>query len=629
MGYLIGHQKALINKVLKMKTRYSYFILSVLFLTTSLLSAQKADIASDDELMGWFRDAKFGMFIHFGASTSEDYLEEGLNKRERYEKSVREFNPVDFDAKEWVRIAKDAGMKYIVFTTKHHDGFCKWDSKLTDWDVMDATPFKRDIVGELAEACKEADIELGFYYSIADWYHPEYDPGYSNRNGFHFNPNPDADITKYMDFMYGQIKELCENYQPKLFWFDGSAGFRNPNRKRLLGQQEMVDLLNSYRAISNSRLGDDDTLEYVNYLSMGDNMSPSGNIGVPFESAQTMNNNWHYKASDNHWKSAGYMLEMLIQIAGNGGNYLLNVGPDSKGVIPQESQSRLKTMGEWLRKNGKAIYGTQAGPYPYEFNWGSITQRNNGETTTLYLNVVDWPKDGVFKLYGLSNSIESASLLASGKTLSSKEEYNAAAGTNIISINVPRVAPDPNVSVIVLKIKGDPLMDQTFLQQQEGTVILDAFRSTIHDNEFVPNKSLRPLDQRIFTVMKKGKGIMPTRGMTVGLNETGQALSWDFRVVKSGTYKVAVLSSIKEHDKLKTDGSMRVTVAGQSVENKLIEHERWDNKRMATEMKCAVSILGTVKINTAGMHTLTLEVTSGFNNSKPNIISVQLLPTDK
>ncbi|MGJ8550744.1 alpha-L-fucosidase [Winogradskyella wichelsiae] len=612
-----------------MKNRFGYFLLLVMLLTTSVLSAQEKNIASDEELMGWFREARFGMFIHFGASTSEDYLEEGLNKTERYEKSVRNFNPVDFDANEWVRIAKDAGMKYIVFTTKHHDGFCKWDSKLTDWDVMDATPFKRDIVGELAAACKEADIALGFYYSIADWHHPEYDATYSNRKGFHFNPNPDADITKYMDFMYGQIKELCENYQPKLFWFDGSAGFRNPNKKRLLGQQEMVDLLNSYGAISNSRLGDDDTLEYVNYLSMGDNMTPSGTIDVDFESAQTMNDNWHFVPDDHNWKSAKIMLSRLIDIAGNGGNYLLNVGPNSKGVIPEESQSRLKIMGEWLQNNGKAIYGTTAGPYPYELNWGSITQRSEADETTLYLNVVDWPKDGVFKLYGLNNSIEKASLLTDGTVLSHTSIFNAKAGTNVISIKVPKIAPDPYVSVIALQLKGDSEMDQTFLQQQDGTVILDAFRSTIHDEEFVPNKPQRPLDQRIFTVLKKGKGIMPTRGMTVGLEKEGQALSWDFRMLKPGKYKVVVISSVKEEHPWKTNGSMRVTVAGQSVENKLIENERYNNERMATEMKCSVTILGTIEIDTVGMQTLTLEVTSAFTDEIPNVLSVQLLPIDK
>ena len=611
-----------------MKNRILFILFSILLLSTGLLSAQhtKSTKPSDDELMGWFREAKFGMFIHFGASTSEDYLGKGLNKTEIYEASVENFNPVDLDAKEWVRIAKDAGMKYIVFTTKHHDGFCKWDSKLTDWDVIDQTKFKRDIVAELAEACKEAGIELGFYYSIADWHHTEYDPAYSNRKGFHFKPNPDADITKYMDFMYGQIKELCENYQPRLFWFDGSSGFRNVNKKRLLGQQEMVDLLNSYGAICNSRYGDDDALKYVSYLSMGDNMSPSGNIGVDFESAQTINDNWHFKAGDDNWKSVGDMLEMLIQIVGNGGNYLLNVGPNSKGIIPEESQNRLKIMGEWLEKNGEAIYGTKASPYPYELNWGSITQRNDGDKTILYLNVVDWPEDGIFKLYGLNNSVANVSLLANGDALSAEAEYNAAAGLNTITIKVPNTAPDPYVSVIALTIDGAPVMDQTFLQQRDGTVILDAFYSTIHDIEFIANKPLRPVDQKTFTVMKKSKGIMPARGMTVGLDQEGQALSWDFRLFEPGTYNVAVVSNVNEHQEWKADGSMRASVAGQTVENKLLEHERWENPRMATKVMSSVSILGTVKINTVGMHTLTLEVTSDFIDSKPSVRNVQLLP---
>ena len=253
------------------------------------------------------------------------------------------FNPVDFDAMEWLRIAKEGGAKYIVFTTKHHDGFCKWDSALTDWDVMDQTAFKRDIVGELAEACQATGIRLGCYYSIGDWHHPEYDPYFSNRNGFHYSPNPDAEITKYMKYMYGQIEELCVKYQPSLFWFDGSSGFRPPERKRLLGQQDLVDLMHSYGAICNSRLGDDDSLRYVDYLSMGDNQAPAGNIGVPFEAAGTMNESWHFQCT-----GRGLSIQprncsnVLVTIVGKGGNYLLNVGPDAKALFQSPRSQDLR-----------------------------------------------------------------------------------------------------------------------------------------------------------------------------------------------------------------------------------------------------------------------------------------------
>ncbi len=605
-------------------------LLIILFIKPAMAQETPITKLSDEKLMQWFREAKFGMFIHFGAEIPERLEDSDLTRTEKYEIGVREFNPVDFEAKEWVRIAKEGGMKYIVFTTKHHDGFCKWDSDLTDWDVIDQTEFKRDIVAELAEACKEADIKLGFYYSIADWHHPEYDTSYSNRNGFHFHPNPKADITKYMDYMYGQLRELNEKYQPSLFWFDGSAGFRNPNRKRLLGQQEMVDMLNGYGAISNSRLGDDDALRYVNYLSMGDNMIPTGNIGMDFESAQTMNDSWHYNAADEDWKSPEQLLANLIDIVGKGGNYLLNVGPNSRGLIPEASVSRLKIMGDWLKQNGDAIYGVEAGPHPHDLGWGTITQRKEGENTLLYLNIVDWPKDGNFQLYGLNNKVVSARLLASGKSLSVESTYNSAAGLNTLTIQVPESAPDPYVSVIALEVEGDALMDQAILQQRDGTVYLDGFQAIIRDKEIVPNKLLKPLDHKTFTVPKKGEGIMPAHGMTLnGFTEIGQALTWDFRLVQTGTYKVFVVNSIREGQPLNADGRLKATIAGKSVENELVELERVLNPRMATQVMNSFAELGTLTLQNAGMTTVSLEVTSEFTDSNPAFRSLMLIPIEK
>ena len=577
--------------------------------------------------MDWFRKAKFGMFIHFGASERGRSQNNDMTRTQRYEAAVREFNPVDFDAKEWLRIAKEGGAKYIVFTTKHHDGFCKWDSALTDWDVMDQSVFKRDIVGELAEACQATGIRLGCYYSIADWHHPEYEPYYSNRNGFHYSPNPDAEITKYMKYMYGQIEELCVKYQPSIFWFDGSSGFRPPERKRLLGQQDLVDLMHSYGAICNSRLGDDDGLRYVDYLSMGDNMAPAGNIGIDFEAAGTMNESWHFSARDEDWKSAEELLERLVTIVGKGGNYLLNVGPDAKGVIPEASVTRLKTMGDWLEKNGEAIYGTKAGPHPHALGWGSITQREVGENTILYLNVVDWPKNGTFHLYGLDNKILSASLLARGDALACESRFNAAAGLKVHTITVPKKATDPYVSVIALTVEGAVSMEQAHLQQTDGAVVLDGYQATIHDKEFVPSKPRRAVEFKMFTVPQRGEGIMPGRVLTVGgFNKVGQALSWDFRLVEPGTYEVAVVSLVTKGQTWKSEGRMRATVAGQSVENTLHERERMKNIEIPSNLQESLSVLGTVTIGAPGMQTLTLEVASDFAGSGPRLRGVRLLP---
>lgn len=321
-------------------------------------------------------------------------------------------------------------------------------------------------------------------------------------------------------------------------------------------------------------------------------MKPSGNIGADFESAGTMNESWHYNPRDEDWKSEERLLSNLVDIVGFCGNYLLNVGPDDKGVIPEASVSRLKAMGDQLKKNGEAIYGTKASPHPHDLGWGSITQRTEGENTTLFLNVVDWPTNGTFKLYGLNNKILSASLLDGGKTLESETKYNAAAGLNVLTIEIPKSAPDPYVSVIALNLEGAVSMDQVLMQQQDGTVLLDGYQSTIRDKEYIPNKPLRPLDHRVFSITKSGDGVKPGRGMTVGgLKEVGQALSWDFRLLEPGSYEVAVLSMINKTAEWKADGRMSASVAGQSVENELIERERVDNPRMASKLQNSISIL--------------------------------------
>ncbi|WP_197231637.1 alpha-L-fucosidase [Novipirellula artificiosorum] len=548
------------------------------------------------------------MFIHFGVDKKS------------------EFNPVDFDAGQWVRVAKQGGMKYIVLTTKHHAGFCLWDSELTDWNVVDQTPLKRDIVKDLAAACKAEGLEMGCYYSIADYHHPLYEPKYQNRPERRRGTVPGADIRKYIDFMFGQLEELCELYQPCLIWFDGGSGFRHPDNKPLLRRQELVDMLHSYGTISNSRLGDDDRLQIVDYLSMNDNLAPMFNLGVYFESAVTMGDSWHYRANE-ELKSPQALLERLVNAAGNGGNLLLNVGPDHEGVIPEAMQTRIKTMGDWLNRNGEAIYGTEAGPYPYEISWGTITQRKNEDSTSLYLNVVDWPKDGKFTLFGVDNDVKSAALLATGEAIEYQSEINDSTGHKIIMLSVPEDAPDEYVSVIKLVVAGDVSMDPTFMQLSDGKVVMGTYNANIHDLETVAGKPSNAKDMKMYTVPAKGIGIMPARGLTVaGFQTKGQALSWELEVYRPGTYEVVVVCHAGRNQSWDVEGSVRAIVSGQSVENRLIEDKRVATPAMDPGVVDLHCVLGTVEIESAGTHTLSLEVASDFTGAKPKFRAVMLVP---
>ncbi|TWU44380.1 Alpha-L-fucosidase [Novipirellula aureliae] len=581
--------------------KLSVFVVAALLASTRVVGAQTAE-----EQLEWFRDAKFGMFVHFQAH-----------------RDVNEFNPVDFDANQWLQVAKDGGVKYIVITTKHHAGFCIFDSALTEYDVMDAAPFKRDIVGELSEACQANDIRLGCYYSIADYNHPLYDPKYQNRAPLRNAIVPDADISQYMIYMYEQIEELCVKYDPFLFWFDGGSGFRPPERKRMLGQQDMVDLLHSYGAISNSRLGDDDSLRYVDYMSMGDNQTPPVNIGQTFESAICMNNGWGYSANADEYKSVEDLLERLVKIVGKGGNFLLNVAPNSQGVFHEAAIARFKGMGDWLAINGEAIYGTEAGPYPFGLNWGSMTQRKDGKNTILYLNVVDWPADGSFELDGLNNKIVSATLLDGGAALTYTSTFDPAAGLRRHKINVPQTAPDACVSVIALTVEGEASMEQVHMQQNDGSVVLDAYTGIIHDTEFMANKPRRAMDFKEFTVPLGGQGIVPARMLSVaGLRTPGQALSWDFRLVEPGTYQV-VVASIGPSKGCR----LRATVDGQSVVNDLNEFEKRKTIELPTDkIQESIAVLGTVTLSAPGMQTLTLDVAPDSAGPAPQLRSVELLP---
>ena len=372
--------------------------LTRLFVTalTMLLLLQCSDIQKGDDVsnrMKWWDEARFGMFIHWGLYSIPAGVWEGKQIEElgewimayadipknKYGKLAEQFNPVKFNAKEWVRMAKDAGMKYIVLTTKHHDGFCLFDSKDTEWDVIDATPFKRDIVKELKEECDKAGIKFCAYYTILEWYHPamELNTNFEDLEPFsdqaiEGGPFTHVDTTwrkyglvnvieerkdEFIDHMKFQLKELIDKYDPAIIWFDGGwVDWWTPQDGK-----ELLDYLWSLNPdlIVNNRAGEDfDNDTWYGDYGTPEQTIPDEGLDYRWESNMTMNSTWGYKSNDNNWKSSRLMITQLVDIVAKGGNFLLNVGPKSDGSFPQESINSLSDIRDWMKVNSEFVYGT-------------------------------------------------------------------------------------------------------------------------------------------------------------------------------------------------------------------------------------------------------------------------------
>jgi len=401
------------------------------------------------EAREWFQDAKFGLFIHWGVYAA---LADGewVMHRERmtipeYERSADLFNPVKFDADEWVAMVKDAGMRYITITSKHHDGFAMWATRQNDWNVVDRTPYGRDILKQLAEACRKQGVKLFFYHSQLDWHHLDYFP--RGRTGQHSVRPDEGDWGSYLDFMDAQLEELLTGYGPiGGIWFDGMWDKKDAEW-RLRKTYDMIHRLQPAALVGSNHhvapFPGEDFQMFEKDLP-GQNSAGFNEAGVstlPLESANTMNTSWGFNAADSRHKTRKELLHFLIRAAGANANLLLNVGPRPDGTIQPVHRERLAEMGEWMRKNGESIYGTRGGPIPPR-HWGVTTQKGS----RLYLHALE-PEDGLVAAPRFGKEIVSAKLLADGSAVRfEKQDWGWV-------VFLPEEMQDPTDTIVVLETR--------------------------------------------------------------------------------------------------------------------------------------------------------------------------------
>lgn len=539
---------------------YSKTIISVIMLTFILTLASNslnvAQVKKQDDRMNWWRDARFGMFIHWGLYSipagewgkETDYGEwirtTAQIPIEQYDKFVQQFNPVKFNAEEWIKTAKNAGMKYIVITTKHHDGFCLFDSKFTDYDVM-STPFKRDIMKELADAAHKEGIKICWYHSIMDWHYPDYLP---RRDWEKDRPTAGADFRKYVDHLKDQLKELVTKYGDiGILWFDGEweSTWNHKYGKEIYDYVRSLQpsiIINNRVDVGRSGMeGLTKTGEFVgDYGTPEQEIPATGLPNVDWETCMTMNDHWGYNKNDKNWKSAEDLIQKLADIASKGGNFLLNVGPTSEGVFPDASIERLKVIGDWMKINGESIYGTKASPFK-SLVWGRCTQKEISGGTRLYLHVFTWPDEGKLVIPGIFNAPKQAYLLGDDKNEKLKIERKEDA----IILSIPSKAPDKINSVIVLDVEGKPDISNPPVIESSFNQFIDELKVNVksdRENVIVRYTTDGSVPDEKSTVVKNPIIIKKTTTITARCFRDGKAVSG---AIADSFTKVAVQPAVK------------------------------------------------------------------------------------
>ena len=525
--------------------RFNFFgnnivILLLLFAFSGVGFAAEVDFKGpyDDETlqqrdarMAWWREARFGLFIHWGVyavpagthkgeqieNIGEWIMHYGKIPVAEYQQYAKQFNPVKYDPEAWVRMAKDAGMKYIVITAKHHDGFALFDTAASDWNIVEATPYGKDVLKPLAEAARNHGVKLGFYYSQAqDWVHP----GGATWEG-RWDPAQKGSMDDYLrNVAVPQVRELFTNYgEVSILWWDTPIDM-TPERAAMF--DGLVDLQPGI--IVNNRLlyGHDGDLR-----TPEQNVPPTG-LDYDWEACMTMNTTWGYKSYDDDWKSSEQLIRNLVDAASKGGNYLLNVGPMANGEIPQASIERLKDVGEWMRVNSSSIYGTTASPF-IRLTWGRATKKEYPNATDLYLHVFDWPEDGLLRVDGLRSEVSGAYFMADFQQQIQIDKTQAG-----VVLLLPDKPLDEVDTVIVLKVTGKLDVERILPSQDEDGVLVLAMDDThIHNPGYGGRLELK----------QDGNSAFYLDGWT----DFQSRVDWLVRIDKPGTFDVYAEIAAEEH----------------------------------------------------------------------------------
>lgn len=543
--------------------------------------------------LSWWREARFGLFIHWGlysipAGVWKGKKIKGIGEQilrfaqipvSEYEKLAERFNPVEFDADAWAQLAVDAGMKYLVFGAKHHDGFAMFKSEVDTFNIVDATPFGRDVVKELAEACVRKNIKFCIYYSQRqDWHHP--DGGWSEWPG-QYGDDFDKSKTDFNrclnDKCIPQVRELMTKYGPiGLVWYD------TPCDSTLEQSQKCVDVVKELQpaCLVCGRVGNN----LGDYEVLGDNEFPYGSKNLDGEVPATLNHTWGFKSYDHAWKNVEQLLYSLIRSASNGCNYLLNIGPTAEGVVPGESVKRLREIGRWMKVNGEAVYGTGAGPYPYPFPWGMMTAKGNN----LYLIFSKWPGED-FMLNGLKNKVNKAVLLGDKKCEVKLYQENPKIQEQLFLGGLPAEAPDEYYSVIKLELDGIPEASQDLIQAADDSV-------TLLSSEAEIVKTTPDCDLAI-----------DKKGLPLKFHENNGVLQWNFKIFVPGKYTIHALTNRHWSKEWLPGIKVKVEVNGEIFECELTQDESLRNIQTKYHPE-TISHIGEVMFEKAGNYNISLEV---------------------